>query len=487
VEKFSGPFGYPAECNQRLQLVAPCIDQTMVSFRSEEGEELVMKKACSAGLVLTAALCVGRLSAQEQLRLPAALPDQPPQASPVLPVAIPSPPEASAATPPFLEIWDHANGWLSVTPPNLWPHHDMGLHASCANTLLYTESEYLLWWMKEAHLPPLVTTGSLTDPAPAVLGQPGTSSVFGDSVKQSVFSGGRFTLGSWLGEPDLLALEGVFLFLGDRSFQSPTVSAPGLGNSPVLGRPIVDPVTGQETIEPIAAPNEQSGAVRYSFKSEFWGMEGNLKTLLASGCWYRTEILAGFRFLDLQERLTIGQSESFAPAGSSLSAVINDDFQTTNHFYGGQVGTSTRLGWKCWTLDFTGKVALGSTIDITRIDGITQLTQSTGGASILPGGILAAPSNSGRFRSTTFSVVPETGISAGWQINDHLRAHVGYTYLCWTSVARPGDQIDRVVNVSQLPTLNGPGVLVGPARPAVPFDRTTFWAQGLDFGFEFSF
>jgi hypothetical protein len=43
------------------------------------------------------------------------------------------------------------------------------------------------------------------------------------------------------------------------------------------------------------------------------------------------------------------------------------------------------------------------------------------------------------------------------------------------------------VNVSQLPNLNGPGTLVGPARPTVLFDRSNYWAQGLDIGFEFSF
>jgi Putative beta barrel porin-7 (BBP7) len=446
-----------------------------------------MKKACTAGLALTAALCVSRLSAQEPLRLPAPLPDAPASATPIMPANPPAPLDAGA-TPNIMEIWDRANGWLCVTPANLWPHHDMGLHASCSESLIYTQADYLLWWMKDAHLPPLVTEGSFGSPAPAVLGQPGTSVVLGDdSVHQNVFSGGRFTLGTWLGTPDLIALEGVFLFLGDRSNESPIVSAPGFGNSPVLGRPIINPLTGQETIEPIASPNEQSGAVRYSYKSEFWGMEGNAKTLLASGCWYRTEILTGFRFLDLQERLRIGQSESFEPAGSPLSAVINDSFQTTNHFYGGQIGASTQLGWNRFTLDWTGKLALGSTVDITRIDGTTQLSSSAGGFGVLPGGILAAPSNSGRFRSASFSVVPETGVNVGWQITDHLRAHVGYTYLCWTNVARPGDQIDRVVNTSQLPTLSGPGVLVGPARPAVLFDRSTFWAQGVDFGFEFSF
>jgi hypothetical protein len=462
-----------------------------------------MKKGCSAALALTAVLCAGQAQAQEPLRLPTPVPDKPGVAqpaplpggatagnlpvSPVLAVGTLDQPEPGPG-PSIMEIWDHANGWVSITPPHLWPRHDMGLHDNCGSSCLYMEGEYLLWWIRNPHLPAIATAGLLTDPAPAVIGQSGTSVVLGGTnVDQEVFSGGRFTVGSWLGQADSLAVEGVFMFLGDRSNESSTLVAPGLGNSPVLGRPIINPVTGVETIEPIASPNEQSGAIRYSYKTEFWGTETNFKTLLASGCWYRSEILAGFRFLDLQERLRIGQSESFAPAGSDLSAVINDSFETSNRFYGGQLGTKTHVGWKCWTLDFTAKVALGGTAEITRIDGTTQLFSSMGGSTVLPGGILAAPSNSGRFRSAAFSVVPETGVSLGWQITDHVKAHVGYNYLCWTSVARPGDQIDRMVNVSQLPTLSGPGVLTGPAKPAVLFDRTTFWAQGVDIGFELAF
>jgi hypothetical protein len=390
--------------------------------------------------------------------------------------------------PSILEIWDHANGWVTITPPHLWPHHDLGLHDNSNCSLFYSNAEYLLWWIREPNLPPIATAGLLTDPSPAVLGSPGTQVILGGTnLDQEVFSGGRFTIGSWLGTPDILAVEGVFTFLGDRTYQSPTISAPGLGNSPILGRPIINPLNGLETIEPIASPNEQSGSVRYSFKSQFWGLENNYKTLLTSGCWYRSELLAGFRYLCLQERLRIGQTSSFSPAGSPVSNVINDNFETTNNFYGGQIGTKTQFGWKCFTLDITGKIAFGGTAEITRIDGTTQLYPGYGNPTIMQGGILAAPSNIGRYRSAAFSFVPETGISLGWQITDHLKAHVGYNYLSWTSVQRPGDQVDRVVNVSQLPGLNGPGMLSGPARPAVLFDRTTFWAQGVDFGLELAF
>jgi len=53
----------------------------------------------------------------------------------------------------------------------------------------------------------------------------------------------------------------------------------------------------------------------------------------------------------------------------------------------------------------------------------------------------------------------------------------------WSSVVRPGDQVDPVVNFSQL--FGGP--LVGPAQPLPQFNRTDFFAHGLSFGLEFRY
>ena len=52
---------------------------------------------------------------------------------------------------------------------------------------------------------------------------------------------------------------------------------------------------------------------------------------------------------------------------------------------------------------------------------------------------------------------------------------------------RPGDQIDPVINPTQLPTPAGPGTLVGPARPAFAFHETDLWVHGINFGGEFRF
>ena len=59
----------------------------------------------------------------------------------------------------------------------------------------------------------------------------------------------------------------------------------------------------------------------------------------------------------------------------------------------------------------------------------------------------------------------------------------------WIRVLRPGNQIDHGVNLTQNAVLdpNGVGMLVGPARPVPPFNRSDFWAQGLSLGLEFRY
>jgi Putative beta barrel porin-7 (BBP7) len=56
-----------------------------------------------------------------------------------------------------------------------------------------------------------------------------------------------------------------------------------------------------------------------------------------------------------------------------------------------------------------------------------------------------------------------------------------------SSVVRPGDQVDRTVNVANVPTSLAFGLPGGPASPAPQFVRTDFWAQGVTFGVLFKF
>src|SRR5262249_26759210 len=126
------------------------------------------------------------------------------------------------------------------------------------------------------------------------------------------------------------------------------------------------------------------------------------------------------------------------------------------------------------------KVALGTNQERADIDGNTVVTVPGFAPVTRPGGLLAQSTNSGHHRRSDFGVVPEVGANLGFQVGQHLRGFVGYSFLYWSEVTRPGGQIDLGVNPTQIP----PSTLVGAARPAFSFHQTDYWAHGVNFGIE---
>ncbi len=80
-----------------------------------------------------------------------------------------------------------------------------------------------------------------------------------------------------------------------------------------------------------------------------------------------------------------------------------------------------------------------------------------------PSGFVASGSNSGQFTRDRFAVVPELGINVGYQITRHVRASVGYTFLYWSSIVRPGDQVDLGLSGTQIRTDSRFNPAAGPA------------------------
>src|SRR6185312_8185902 len=103
------------------------------------------------------------------------------------------------------------------------------------------------------------------------------------------------------------------------------------------------------------------------------------------------------------------------------------------------------------------KLALGAMQQGVDIQGLTNLTIPGQATQSLPGGFLATSSNIGHYNRTKFAVVPELGANVGIQVNNNIRAFVGYTFLYLSNVVRPGPQIDLAVNRTQLQggTLSG--------------------------------
>jgi hypothetical protein len=355
-----------------------------------------------------------------------------------------------------------------------------GCGGCCApGNRFYATTEYILWWVKGSPLPPLVTQGSVGDPIPGALGSPGTLLLYGNNaVGSGPRSGGRFMLGYWFGDEHCLGLEGGGFFLGTRT---PGFSASSNG-TPILARPFVDAVTGAQTVELVAGPNVLAGTISVSDRSSFWGYEANLRTNICCQCRCYTDLIAGFRALGLDEDLRINEQLMVLRAPGGMFTV-EDRFNVRNRFYGGQVGTVTQYQLGRWSFDFITKLAIGNTHQTVDISGSTLILDPRTGSSQNVGGLLAQRSNIGHYSRDVFGFVPEVNLNVGYQLTDHCRLYLGYNFIYWTNVVRPGNQIDPVVNTAQLPPPQ-PG---GPARPAFTFRGSDFWAQGINFGLEFRY
>jgi hypothetical protein len=338
--------------------------------------------------------------------------------------------------------------------------------------------------MRHDHTVPLVTTGPAS--SFGIIGNNGTQVLFGGPIDYGAFSGGRFTLGYWFDNCQTCAIEGNFMFLGQKSVNFSAAS--NSAGSPLLARPFVDAVTGQQMAEPVSFPGELAGGVNVTAKSQLWGSELNLRwdpicfTGRCGGT-YRIGFLGGFRFLKLDESL--GISEDLIPFGDTVTRLqLSDQFNTHNQFWGGNLGTVIEWRRGCWTVDLRAKVALGGTRENVNISGSeVDTTLNTGAQQRFNSGFLAQPTNIGKFNRDLFGVVPEVGLNIGYQLTDHIRLFAGYGFLFWSNVARPGRAVDPVVNVSQL----SGGTLVGPAHPAFAFHGSNFWAQGVNFGLELKY
>src|SRR5262249_59900165 len=106
------------------------------------------------------------------------------------------------------------------------------------------------------------------------------------------------------------------------------------------------------------------------------------------------------------------------------------------------------------------------------------------GAQRFRGGLLALSSNIGHYDRERFTVIPEVGLNVGYELSEHCRLTVGYNFLYWSSVVRPGDQIDRNVDVTLIPNFIASDLPTGQRRPAPLLQKTDFWAQGLSVGVE---
>ena len=327
----------------------------------------------------------------------------------------------------------------------------------------YGRGEYLLWWFKDRGAPPLLTIGPPGAAGTTVIG--GTGELPFDNQERH---GGRFTGGRWLGPDQHLAFEASYFFFGQRV---PSLDVTG----PSLSRPFFNTSLNVPAQGIIAAPGVATGAAHIEALSRAWGAEGNVRAEFLRTGWGHLDWLLGFRTFALDESLKIeSASTTIAVIAAPSTIIVSDRFGTHNNLWAAQLGFEGELNYGSFFIEGRQKVAFGPNRQVVRIEGNTIAT----GGGTAAFGLLAAPSNIGYYTRDQFTVLLESGVSAGFKLGPNIRLFADYTFLFLNNTVRPGDQMDGRLQVF-------PGV--GAPAPLFFFRDSQFWAQGLGLGMEIRF
>ncbi len=403
--------------------------------------------------------------------------------------------------------------------------------------IFYARGEYLQWWFSGMDIPELVIEGTAIPGAPPQFNPTGV--LFGgNEILDDSRDGGRILLGLWFDDQTRWAIEGDYLGFNDLDTH---FSASGNGTTPIIGRPFIDALNGVFARQDVSFPGIQ-GTVTVDADSSFesaglrlrhnlcctegcntgcgdgvscgsgicgggicggsgcgegiYGLEGcnNLFRILGRGTRH-TDVLYGIRYAQLDESLRVREDlEVIAadppggfpdPPGIGTRFDVRDNFSTSNEFVGGEVGFLWEWEYRRWSLELLSKLAIGNNQQKVVIHGLTTPTPP---GTIVPdpseaGGLLALRSNIGSYSQDELSVMPELGLTVGFALTQRLRLTAGYTFLYWSNVVRPGDQIDPVLDTTQIPRFNG--ISTTAILPRFVFHSTDLWAQGINLGADY--
>jgi hypothetical protein len=399
--------------------------------------------------------------------------------------SIPTPAEIPELAAPGAELWA-----ASARPPRAVSDWDLYAGSVYANTSpIWVQAEYLLWWLRGNELPPLVTTSPAATPRAdaGVLGEPNTQVLFGggrvdDEARSGFHTSLGVRLGHWFDALMDSELQFDYMWLGDG--QSSGDFQANSSDYAILARPFLNAESGQQDAQLISYPGVVVGAVQMETSSDLLGAGVLFRHGWLCGSRGRLEWLAGYRYLQLQERLAAYEALVVTDPGGSVTVGttfdILEEMSTWNEFHGGDLGVQWWTEAHGWTLEVATKIALGGIARTVQIGGDTLVNSPGDSPVLVPGGLLALPTNIGRHHSSRFSAVPELSVTFRRPLTPHFILTVGYSLIVADHVVRTGDQLDLAVNPTQL----GGGTLAGAARPAVLMNDSTLWLHGFNVGLE---
>lgn len=341
---------------------------------------------------------------------------------------------------------------------------------------VWATGEYLLWFTRNQTSPlvalsvPAGSTALGTLPA----GTPVTALFPGDGRKIDfdAQSGVRGRVGTSFGTAFGADIGGFVL---DRKSTGFSGSSSG---TPSLARAYTRASDGTQQYLYSALPGAYGGQLTATADTRLWGIDGNVRTE-----WYRlfvdrSELLTGFRYVNLKESLQISDRSDLA---GGVTSAVRDSFQTENEFYGPQAGFHVRLfGYRGMSLEIIDTFGLGAVRQKVTIDGSNSLTGFPDEAT----GLYAQKGNIGSHSRTQFAATNEGTVNLGYEFTPHIRGHVGYSIFWLSSAVRPGTAVDQTINDSNIRYIANPPPDATSTRPNLDFGRAAsdFWAQGLTLG-----
>jgi len=355
--------------------------------------------------------------------------------------------------------------------------------SQCCRPLdMWAQLEFLMWWGKGSHMPPLVTTSvpaTVPQAQAGVLGFPTTrvlsgNELFGDEIQ----AGFRGDFGIWLDQcHNTGAGVRVYGLEGDQA----NFFAASTGD-PVLARPFFNALLMQQDAlliaytDPVNGP-VVDGNVGVNYNTSFVGTDVYMRIMMERCPTNRVDIIGGYTYMRLADNLRI---RSFHTAHSVLipdtTFDIRDQFATSNVFQGVMLGLMGTRARGRWSIDWLAKASLGASHQKVRIAGSTTVTPLGGVGNTTNGGLLAQPTNIGDHEGSQTVCIPEITANLNYHLNSNLRVGIGFNAIWMSAAVTAGDQIDRGVNTSQL----GGGPLFGPPRPRFDWVQDDYWLMGIN-------
>ncbi len=344
-----------------------------------------------------------------------------------------------------------------------------GCDMCCGKPLWWARFELLMWWRQGRDLPPLVTSGdaSVVDSTEAGI-LPDASILFGGGRESSQMqAGGRMDLGFWLDPSECLGVGNRFYGLGrdDMRFQTDSF------DNPVLAIPFIDVDTEEALL--LAYPGLATGSVDVRGSSEVLGNDLYARFLICRDCDSRLDFVTGWSFSRINDDLRIRGNTTVTEVGGNIpigtETEVFDRFDTRNEFHGVILGLMHEYECRCWSWQTMARMSIGNMNQRVIIDGQTSIGVPGDDPEVTAGGLFTNPdTNIGEFSRNEFTAVTEVGLNLAYHVGPCTKLTVGYSFLYWSDVLRPGDHIDRTI---------------GDDRPAFRFNRGDYWVQGVNLGF----